>query len=109
MVKPPLFYRIESAISHAEETAMQPGDRQRSRLISDKLVSALLEARTYVEVGRPDAPEVRLALSRAALVAGGLADDDPALAPLFSRMRLLQEDAANAAAARVRGGGPRQR
>ena len=93
MRKPGLFYKIEAAVAFAEEVSSQ-SDRWVARKIGDELVPALLEARTYIEVGQVSAPEIKLALSRAALVASGLADTDPNFAPLFSRLRVLQEDAA---------------
>ena len=93
MRKTGLFYKIEAVVAFAEEVSSQ-SDRWVAHKIGDELVPALLEARTYIEVGQVSAPEIKLALSRAALVANGLADTDPKFAPLFSRLRVLQEDAA---------------
>ncbi len=98
--KPGLFYKLETAVAAAEELSADSGDRWAARRIRDEIVTALYEARTHVEVGQASAPEVRLALSRAALVAGDLADANPVFAPLLSRLRLLQEEAANAGSAR---------
>ena len=73
--------------------ALPPTGRRDAAHIRDELVPALLEARTYVEVGRVTAPEVRLNLSAAAGVATLLADRDARLAPLLSRVKVLQEQA----------------
>ncbi len=96
-----LFYKIESAIAFAEEVAAAARERQASRRIGDEVLGGLLEARTYVEVGQLRASEVKQALARASRAAHELTDDDPAYAPLLSRLRLLQEEAANAARART--------
>jgi hypothetical protein len=98
MPKPGLFYKLEAVVATAEEMAARCEDRWARRQIWNELVPSLYEARTYIEVGQLSSPEVRLALSKAATVASGLADADPAFAPLFSRVRVLQEDAS----ARVR-------
>jgi hypothetical protein len=103
MARPGLFYKVEAAISAVEEISAA-ADRWVARRISDDLLPALLEARTYVEVGQLAAPEIRLALARAAVVAGEIADADPAYAPLHSRVRVLIEDAGSASAARSQRG-----
>jgi hypothetical protein len=97
MRKPGLFYKLETAVAAAEELSTDAGDRWAARRIRDEIVPALYEARTHVEVGQGMASEVRLALSRAAVVAGDLADANPVFAPLLSSLRRLQEDAAHAA------------
>lgn len=97
MRKPGLFYELESAVAAAEELCAGAADRWAAKRIRDDIVPALYAARTHVEVGQGSAPEVRLALSKAALVAGDLADASPVYAPLLSRLRRLQEDAATAA------------
>jgi len=90
---PGLLDHLEEALQVADDMALPPTERRNAKLISDELVPALLDARTYVEVGRITAPEVRLNLSVAAGVAVCLADRDARLAPLLSRMKVLQEQA----------------
>lgn len=90
---PDLLDHLEDALQVADDMALPPTERRSAMCIHDRLVPALLEARTYVEVGRITAPEVRLNLSAAAAVAASLADHDARLAPLLSRVRVLQEQA----------------
>ena len=92
-VTPSLLDHLEGALQIADDMALPPTERSNAKRIRDELVPALLDARTYVEVGRITAPEVRLNLSAAAAVAACLADRDARLAPLFSRVRVLQERA----------------
>ena len=92
-VTPSLLDHLEDALQIADDMALPPTKRSNAMRIRDELVPALLEARTYVEVGRITAPEVRLNLSAAAGVAAILADHDARLAPLLSRVRVLQEQA----------------
>ncbi len=90
---PGLLDHLEETLQVADDMALPPTERRNSKRIRDELVPALLEARTYVEVGRITAPEVRLNLSAAAGVAVSLADLDARLAPLLSRVKVLQEQA----------------
>ena len=90
---PSLLDHLEDALRVAEDMALPPTKRGDAMRIRDELVPPLLEARTYVEVGLLTAPEVRLNLSAAAGVAAMLADRDARLAPLLSRVRVLQEQA----------------
>jgi len=90
---PGLLDHLEDALRVADDMALPPTERRSAMRIRDRLVPALLEARTYVEVGCITAPEVRLNLSAAAAVATSLADYDARLAPLLSRVRVLQEQA----------------
>ena len=91
--EPGLLDHLEETLQVADDMALPPTERRNSKLIRDELVPALLDARTYVEVGRITAPEVRLNLSAAAGVAASLVDRDARLAPLLSRVRVLQEQA----------------
>jgi len=90
---PGLLDYIEDALKVAEDMALPPTPASSARRIRDGIVAGLLDARTYVEVGRVAAPEVRLNLSEAAGVAAVLADGDARLAPLLSRVRVAQEQA----------------
>jgi hypothetical protein len=72
-------------------------ERWVARAISDKLIPSLYNARTYLEVGQLQSPEVRLGILNARLEAGELADVDPRYAPLYSKIRVLAEEAAIAA------------
>ena len=96
MPKPPLFFKLESVVATAEEVAAQSEDRWARKRIGSELIPALYEARTYVEVGQISAPEVRLAIAKAADAARDLVDTDPKFAPLLSRIRILMEDASAA-------------
>ena len=91
--EPGLLDHLEETLQVADDMALPPTERRNSKRIRDELVPALLDARTYVEVGRITAPEVRLNLAAAADVAAALADSDARLAPLLSRIRVLQEQA----------------
>ncbi|MEX0761141.1 MAG: hypothetical protein WD208_10760 [Dehalococcoidia bacterium] len=92
-----LMEQLQGAVGMAEEMALPPTERWAARRIGDDLIPALFEARTYIEVGRVAAPEIRLGLTRASLVASDLADVDPRFAPLHSRLKVLQEKANMAA------------
>ena len=81
----------------AEEIAIAPAERWVARVISDRLIPSLYSARTYLEVGRLNSPEVRLGISKAQNEASDLADVDPRYAPLYSKIRVLAEEAAIAA------------
>lgn len=96
---PDVLQSIQEAVQLAEELSSPETESWARRKISDQLIPSLYNARTYVEVGQIDSPEIRLGLSRAAMVASDLADNDPRYAPLFSRLRVLKEDAAQAARA----------
>ncbi len=97
MRKPPLFFKLESIVASAEEMAAQSEDRWARKRIGGELIPALYDARTYVEVGQLSAPEIGMAIARAAMTASELADTDPKFAPLLSRIRLLREEASNTA------------
>jgi|TARA_B100000809_G_scaffold99032_2_gene97546 hypothetical protein len=91
---PEVLLTLEEAVQMAEEMSAPPAERWVARTISDKLIPSLYEARTYIEVGQLKSPEIRLGISRAALEAGGLADVDSRYAPLYSKIRVLAEEAA---------------
>ena len=90
----PCATSIEEAVQMAEEIAAPPAERWAAHTISDKVIPSLYNARTYIEVGMLNAPEVRLGISRARSEAGELADSDPRYAPLYSKIRVLAEEAA---------------
>ncbi|GIT59315.1 MAG: hypothetical protein Ct9H300mP19_12630 [Dehalococcoidia bacterium] len=64
-----------------------------ARAISDKLIPSLYAARTYIEVGQLSSPEIRLGILSARSEAGKLADTDSRYAPLYSKIRVLAEEA----------------
>jgi hypothetical protein len=88
---------LEEAVQMAEEIAAPPAERWAARAISDKLIPSLYNARTYLEVGQLQSPEVRMGILNARLEAGELADVDLRYAPLYSKIRVLAEEAAIAA------------
>ena len=94
---PGLLDHLEDALRMADEMTLPPTERRYAAPIRDDLIPALLDARTYVEVVRVHAPEVRQNLSAAVMAATALADVDRRFAPLLSRMRVLREEAARAA------------
>jgi hypothetical protein len=94
---PEILTTLEEAVQMAEEIAAPPAERWVARTISDKLIPSLYDARTYLEVGQLQSPEVRLGILNARLEAGELADVDPRYAPLYSKIRVLAEEAAIAA------------
>ncbi len=94
---PEILEKLERAVALAEELSAPPADRWVARRISDELIPALYEARTYLEVGRLAAPEVRYGVAAARSVASILADSSPRYAPLHSSLRILQEEAGLAA------------
>ncbi len=100
MPKSGLFYKIESAAAFAEELSADSTDRWAARRISDELLPALYQARTFVEVGQVTASEVAESLSKASYVASEMADADAKYARLFSRLRVLQEEVFAATRAR---------
>jgi len=85
---------LEEAVQMAEEIAAPPAERWAARAISDKLIPSLYNARTYLEVGQLQSPEVRMGILNARLEAGELADADPRYAPLYSKIRVLAEEPA---------------
>ena len=88
---------LEEAVQMAEEIAAPPAERWAARAISDKLIPSLYNARTYLEVGQLQSPEVSMGILNARLEAGELTDADPRYAPLYSKIRVLAEEAARAA------------
>ena len=94
---PEVLATLEEAVQMAEEIAAPPAERWVARAISDKLIPNLYNARTYIEVGQLQSPEVRLGILNARLEAGDLADVDPRYAPLYSKIRILAEEVAIAA------------
>lgn len=91
---PDVLITLEEAVQMAEEMSAPPAERWVAWAISDKLIPNLYAARTYIEVGQLGSPEIRLGISKAALKAGELADVDSRYAPLYSKIRVLAEEAA---------------
>jgi hypothetical protein len=90
---PEVLNTLEEAVQMAEEIAAPPAERWVARTISDKVIPSLYNARTYIEVGQLSSPEIRLGISSARNEAGELADVDPRYAPLYSKIRVLAEEA----------------
>ena len=90
---PEVLITLEEAVQMAEEIAAPPAERWVARTISDKLIPSLYNARTYLEVGQLQSPEIRLGILNARLEAGELADSDPRYVPLYSKIRVLAEEA----------------
>jgi hypothetical protein len=90
---PEVLTTLEEAVQMAEEIAAPPAERWVARTISDKLIPSLYNARTYLEVGQLHSPEVRLGILNARLEAGELANADSRYAPLYSKIRVLAEEA----------------
>jgi len=90
---PEVLATLEEAVQMAEEIAAPPAERWVARTISDKLIPSLYSARTYLEVGQLQSPEIRLGILNARLEAGELANTDPRYAPLYSKIRVLAEEA----------------
>ncbi len=84
---------LDEAVQMAEEVAAPPAERWVARAISDKLIPSLYDARTYLEVGLMSSPEIRLGILGARSEAGKLADTDSRYAPLYSKLRVLAEEA----------------
>jgi hypothetical protein len=90
---PEVLNTLEEAVQMAEEIAAPPAERWVARAISDKLIPSLYDARTYLEVGSLQSPEIRMGILNARLEAGELANSDPRYAPLYSKIRVLAEEA----------------
>ncbi len=90
---PEVLITLEEAVQMAEEIAAPPAERWVAQAISDKLIPNLYNARTYLEVGQLNSPEIRLGILNARLEAGELANSDPRYAPLYSKIRVLAEEA----------------
>ncbi len=88
---------LEEVVLLAETLAIPPTDRALAMRIGEELIPALYEARTYLEVGYLRSPEIRQGISRASLVASDLTDTDASFGPLHSRLRVLLEEAGQAA------------
>jgi hypothetical protein len=84
---------LEEAVQYAETLAMMPSNRSLTIRIGEELIPALYEARTYLEVRMLRAPEIRQGILKASLVASDLADADSSFGPLYSRLRVLLEEA----------------
>ncbi len=93
---PEVLNTLEEAVQMAEEVAAPPAERWVARRISDKLIPSLYNARTYLEIGHLRSPEIRLGILNARLEAGELANSDPRYAPLYSKIRVLAEEAETA-------------
>ena len=94
-----LLHELEAAVRLAEDLSAPPAGRRESKQLRDTLIPALLDARTYVEVGQVAQPEVGLSLTAAVDAASRLAEDNRRYALLLSRLRVLREDAARVAKA----------
>ena len=90
---PEVLATLEEAVRMAEEIAAPPAERWVAKTISDKLIPSLYNARTYLEVGQLRSPEIRLGILNARLEAGELANADSRHAPLYSKIRVLAEEA----------------
>jgi hypothetical protein len=90
---PEVLNTLEEAVQMAEAIAAPSANRWATRSISDQIIPNLYAARTYLEVGHLSSPEIRLGISAAKLEAGHLADADPRYAPLYSKIRVLAEEA----------------
>ncbi len=94
---PTLVELLDEAVRLAEELAAPPADRWVADRLRDDLIPALYDVRTYVEIGAHGAAEIRTGLSSAAVIASDLLDVDPRYGPLYSRLRVLREEAGSAA------------
>ncbi len=94
---PSIVEMLDEAVRLAEELAAPPADRWVADRLRDDLIPALYDVRTYVEIGAYGAAEVRTGLSGAAVIASDLLDADPRYGPLYSRLRVLREEAGSAA------------
>ena len=90
---PEVLKTLDEAVQMAEEIAAPPAETWVAQTISDRLIPSLYSARTYLEVGYMDSPEIRLGISAARLEAGYLADSDHRYSPLYSKIRVLAEEA----------------
>lgn len=90
---PEVLATLEEAVQMAEEIAAPPAERWVARRISDELIPNLYNARTYLEVGHLRSPEIRLGILNARLEAGELVNVDSRYAPLYSKIRVLAEEA----------------
>lgn len=93
---PTLVEMLDEAVQLAEELAGPPAERWVADRLRNDLIPTLYDVRTYVEIGAREAPEVRLGLSSAAVIASDLLDADPRYGPLYSRLRVLREEAGSA-------------
>ncbi len=92
-----LLEAIETALRMAEELTWPPQPIYVSNRIREHLVPALLDARTYIEVGEVTAPTIRERLTAARMVAADLLTEDREFDRLFSRLRAISEEADNVA------------
>lgn len=88
---------LDETVELAESLSAPPTSRALAYKIGDELIPSLYEARSYVEIGYLGALQVRLGVLNASIIASNLADIDPNFGPLHSRIRVLQEEASNAA------------
>ncbi len=89
-----LAEEIAQAIEAAEEMGLMSisrGELVPARMISDRLTPALMQARTYAEVDMLTAPEIRMGISEATVIASDLADLGAEFVPLMSMMYRLRE------------------
>ena len=94
---PSLIDLLDEVVQMAEELAAPPAERWAADRLRDELIPALYDARTYAEIGKYRAAEIRFGLAGAAVIASDLLDTDPRYGPLYSRLRVLQEEAGSAA------------
>jgi len=96
-----LLEDIEEVVRMAEELSWPPQPIYVSNRIREELVPALYDARTYIEVGQLDAPAISERLMEARLVTADLSSEDKTFERLFSRLRVISENADNAATERT--------
>ncbi len=100
LTTPMLTDLIDDAAQLAEELAAETLDGWAADKLRDEIAQRLYDANTYARVAMFAAPEIRMGIVEAANAASDLVDADPRYAPLLSRIRLLVEQAAEAAASR---------
>ncbi len=88
---------IEEVLKITEDLALPPLPSEAAFRINEEVMPALLEARTYIETGFTDAPEVLLAVDKASYAAKSISDTYPAMAYLLSKIRSFQEEVIRAA------------
>ncbi len=83
---------LDRVIRAAEDAALAPCPSLVGARVSEYVVNALLEVRTYIEAGQPNSAAAKEAIRNAVAAAREIAEDYAYLAPLHSATRVLQDE-----------------
>ena len=89
--KTKILIQIEEALSLCEDYTLPIEGQSFVIEINEEIIPSLYDARTYIELGYLEAPTINISINKAMFSASNLTDKDPKFAPLFSKLRIINE------------------